>query len=155
MKTPSQPDFHGLPDFARGKKQTSVLLCTSLYFCVLLCTSLYFSVFLCTSLYFVVLRCTSLYFVVLLCTSRYLYWLMLKVCFQWQKKNVLLVGTEFLTIPNNGTLLLCFWEKNEKKEWYFFRTSLYFSVLLCTSVLQKYEVLLFPPCRFLPCENGC
>jgi len=88
------------------------------------------------------------------CTSRYYYWVTLKVYFQWQKKNVLLVGTEFLTFPNNRTFLLSFWEKNEKKEWYFsvlpctslyflvlLRTSLYFSVLLRTS--PYFSVLLY------------
>jgi hypothetical protein len=58
-------------NIARGKKRTSVLLCTSQYFFVLLRTSSYFFILLGTSRYFLVLLGTSWYFSVLLGTSWY------------------------------------------------------------------------------------
>ena len=84
---------------ARGKRQTSVLLCTSLYFLVLPCTSLYFIVLHCTSLYFMyfsVLHCTSLYFIVLRCTSLYFMYFSASLSSK-QNKSVLFMGTKVLS----------------------------------------------------------
>jgi hypothetical protein len=92
----------------RGKKQTSVLLCTSSYFSVLLCTSSYFSVLLCTSSYFSVLLGTSLYFFVLLCTSLY-FSVLLRTSLHF---TILLWEYVKSFSLKNRTKMFCYWEQS-------------------------------------------
>src|SRR5271156_715563 len=89
-----------------------VLLGTSWYFLVLFGTFSYFSVL---SGYFSVLFVlfgTFWYFSVLFRISSYFSVLL----FPKQNKSALLLGTEFLTFPNNRTLLFCFGNRSTERK---------------------------------------